>query len=87
MKLLELAAATAPLAEYVEGVDQEPIILTVDGRPVAALVAIEDADLESVTLGTNPQFLALLERSRTRQKAEGGISSAEMRRRLGLEER
>ena len=62
-----------------------PVILTVGGKPVAALVPIENADLETVTLSTHPKFLALIERSRTRQKSEGGISSAEMHRRLGIE--
>lgn len=45
---------------------------------------IED-DEETVALANNPQFLAILERSRARQKAEGGISLEEMRRRLGLD--
>ena len=40
--------------------------------------------LEAVALGKHPDFLALIERSRARQRAEGGISSEEMRRRLGL---
>src|SRR5262249_14828796 len=39
-------------------------------------------DRETVTLSTSPQFLALIERSRSRQATEGGISSDEMRRRL-----
>jgi len=82
--MLEMAKATAPLAEYARDVNKEPVILTADGKPVAALVSIENADLETVTLSTHPQFIALIERSRARQKAEGGISSAEMRRRLGL---
>jgi len=84
MKTLEIAKATAPLAEYARDVSKEPVILTVDGKPVAALVSIENADWETVTLSTHPQFIALIERSRARQKTEGGISSAEMRRRLGL---
>lgn len=84
MKTLELAKATAPLADYARDVEKEPVVLTSGGRPVAALVAIENADLETVTLSTHPQFLALIERSRARQKSEGGISSGEMRRRLGL---
>ena len=79
-----MVKATAPLAEYVRDISKEPVILTVNGKPVAALVSIENADLETVTLSTHPQFLALIERSRARQKAEGGISSTEMRRRLGL---
>ena len=82
MKTLEMVKATAPLAKYAQNVSKEPVIVTVDGRPVAALVPIENADLETATLSTHPQFLALIERSRARQKAEGGISSAEMRHRL-----
>ncbi len=84
MKLLELTQATSPLAEYAQEVKDEPVILTLDGTPIAALVAIENADLETVTLSTHPQFLALIERSRLREESEGGISSEEMRRRLGL---
>jgi len=84
MKTLELAEATAPLVEYAREVNQGPVILMADGKPVAALVAIENADLETVTLSTHPQFLALIERSRSRQKSEGGISGQEMRRRLRL---
>ena len=84
MKTLEMAQATAPLAEYAKDVDKEPVVLIVSGKPVAALVPIENADLETVTLSTHPRFLALIERSRVRHKAEGGISGKEMRRRLGL---
>lgn len=84
MKTVEMTEATAALAEYARQVGLEPIVVTVKGKPVAAIVAIENADLETVSLSTNPQFLALIERSRARQQAEGGISSEEMRRRLGL---
>lgn len=84
MKTLDLAKATAPLADYARDVGKEPVVLTSGGRPVAALVAIENADLETVALSNHPRFLAVIERSRARQKSEGGISSGEMRRRLGL---
>lgn len=84
MKIIEQAEATAPLAAYIANVAQEPVIITVHGKPVAALVAIENADLETVLLSTNPAFLALIERSRTRHRTEGGVSGDEMRRRLGL---
>jgi prevent-host-death family protein len=84
MKIIEQAEAKAPLATYAAGVAQEPVIVTVNGKPVAALVAIENADLETVSLSTNPAFLALIERSRSRHRAEGGLSGDEMRRRLGV---
>lgn len=84
MKKIELAKATAPLAEYAQDVGKEPVVLTVAGRPVAALVSIKNADWETVALSTAPQFLALIKRSRARSRAEGGISSAELRRRLAI---
>ena len=86
MKTLELAKATDSLAKYARKVSKEPVVLTVGGKPVAALVGIENADAETVALSTSPRFIALIERSRARQKAEGGISSAEMRRRLRLQQ-
>jgi prevent-host-death family protein len=84
MKIIDLTEATETLATYAAEVAHGPVIITVAGKPVAALVAIENADLETVSLSTNPAFLALIERSRARHQAEGGFSSAEMRRRLGL---
>lgn len=84
MKTVELAKATAPLAQYARRLRKGPMIFTVHGKPFAALIVISNADAETIRLSTNPQFLALIERSRARQKAEGGISPEEMRRRLGL---
>lgn len=40
--------------------------------------------METVSLCTNRRFMDIIERSRNRQEAEGGISSAEMRRRLDI---
>jgi len=84
MKIIELTEATETLATYASAVAQEPVIITVAGQPIAALMAIENADLETVSLSTNPAFLALIERSRARHQAEGGLSSTEVRQRLGL---
>jgi antitoxin (DNA-binding transcriptional repressor) of toxin-antitoxin stability system len=82
MKLVDKNKATATLAAYVEQLASGPVVLTERGKPVAALVALENADLETVSLSTNPRFLELIERSRRRVRAEGGVSSAEMRRRF-----
>ena len=84
MKTLELEKATAPLVQYARGVKKGPMIFTSHGRPVVALIYIPNADAETIFLSTNPKFLAIIERSRLRQKIEGGISSEDMRRRLGL---
>jgi hypothetical protein len=87
MKTLELKEATASLADYALSVELEPLVLLVDGKPVAALLAVEDEDIETLSLSTNPKFLDLIERSRRRHEMEGGISPDEMRRRLGLPQR
>jgi antitoxin (DNA-binding transcriptional repressor) of toxin-antitoxin stability system len=82
MKVVEKADATATLAEYAAQIANGAVIVTNEGRPVAALVPIENADLETVSLSTNREFLDLIERSRARVRAEGTISSEEMRRRF-----
>jgi hypothetical protein len=83
VKTIELDKAAETLVEYARDMSEGPAILTIAGKPVAALVAIEGVDLETLSLSTHPQFTALIERSRARLQAEGGISSEEMRRRLG----
>lgn len=44
---------------------------------------VETRNRKPITLSTHPQFIALIERSRARQRTEGGISGNEMRQRLG----
>jgi prevent-host-death family protein len=85
VRTVDITEAIQPLAEYAKQVDTGPIVVTIRGQPMAVVVAIENADLETVLLSTNPQFLALIERSRARQESEGGIPGDEMRRRLELD--
>ena len=80
MKVVETQEATRTLAEYASEIKSGTVVITDHGQPIAALVAIENADLETVSLSTNPQSFNLIERSRVSD--EGGVSSEEMRRRL-----
>ena len=82
MKIIDKTEATATLAEYAAEIKNGPVIVTSEGRPVAALVPVENADLETVSLSTNPEFIELINRSRRRVEAEGGVPSEEMRRRF-----
>jgi prevent-host-death family protein len=83
MKVVEKVQATATLAAYMEDVGNGPLVVTHQGKPVAVLMPIENADLETVALSTNRQFIELVERSRARVRAEGAVSSEAMRRRFG----
>ena len=87
MRTLEISKATSSLAKYSREVKREPVIVTIHGKPIAALIAVGNADRETVALSNNPQFLALIERSRSRQETEGGISSQELRHRLKLKKK
>jgi len=82
MKTLEMAKAKSPLVDYAMDVDKEPVILTKNGKPVAALISIKNSDLETVRLSTNPIFQNIISRSRSHLKSKGGISGKEMRKRI-----
>ncbi|HEV7519336.1 MAG TPA: type II toxin-antitoxin system prevent-host-death family antitoxin [Thermoanaerobaculia bacterium] len=82
MKSIELGKATGPLADYAAAIEEGPVVVTKRGRPVAALIPIGKADLESVLLSVNPRFQAIIKRSRAEYKRKGGLSAAELRDRL-----
>jgi antitoxin (DNA-binding transcriptional repressor) of toxin-antitoxin stability system len=81
MKTLEIKQATGDLASYATQVRSEPVVVTDHGKPVMALLPINNADLETVSLSTDPRFIALIERSRTLYKPGTGIPLEEIRRR------
>ncbi len=85
MKTVEMDKATKTLGECAREAGTEPLVITQQGKPVAVLLHLENADLETVSLSTNPRFLELIERSRSRLTEEGGLSSEEVRRQLGMD--
>jgi hypothetical protein len=85
MKTVELKQATASLAEYARKVHTEGVVVTLRGRPLATVTAVpEGADWESLAIGMNPRFLAIIEQSREAHRKQGGISPDEMRLNLGI---
>jgi PHD/YefM family antitoxin component YafN of YafNO toxin-antitoxin module len=84
VKTIELDDAPEALAEAARDAVNTPLIITNKGKPYAAFLSVQDADWESIRLATSPRFQAIIERSRERQRREGGISPEEMRRRLGV---
>jgi len=84
MTKIELKKASGPLSKYAQQARKDPVIVVKRGKPFAAVVPIRNADQETVSLSTNRKFLAIIERSRSRAKKEGGISATELRHRLGI---
>jgi hypothetical protein len=85
MKTLEISDATGPLATYARKLRRRPLIVTRRGRPMMALVPLQNVDLETLSLSSNPDFIALVESSRARTAAGDGIPLEVVRRRIGLD--
>lgn len=85
MEAIEMADATESLSMYARKARLEPLIVTLNGKPVAALTPIgSETDLENLAVSNDPGFKALIARSRRLYPAGTRLSTAEVRRRLGL---
>ena len=82
MKTVELRNATRTLSQYASGLREGPIVVTKGGKPVAALISIRASDLESLVVGTSPEFKAIIRESRRKHRRKGGLSPKEIRARL-----
>ena len=64
---------------------QTVVIITRNGRPVAAIISVEDEDdLDSLMLAHSPRFQKLLAEADERVRRSGGIPLAEVKRRLAV---
>jgi hypothetical protein len=44
MKTIEMTQATSALAKYTQGISEGPIIVTLNGKPVGALITLDNTD-------------------------------------------
>jgi prevent-host-death family protein len=84
MKTLELKDAKNSLADYARSAARDPVIVLSRGKPLAALVSLKGADLETAAVSVSPVFQKIIRRSRRRQAREGGLSPSQVRQALGL---
>lgn len=83
MKTIEVADATAPLADYARTNRRHTLVLTRKGRPYAALTPISTpTDLENLQVTNSPVFRALIERSRRENPPGTGLTTEQVRRAL-----
>ncbi len=86
MKVLPLEETTLTVPDLAELVKEGPVILTRNGQPWMTVKDASGSDWESISLASNPQFMALIEESRRLHREKGGIGLDDIRRELGLEE-
>ena len=83
MRTIEMDDATDSLSAYARKIGRQPLIVTLRGRPVAALTPIgPHTDLENLVVSNDRRFRALIERSRRLYPSGSGVDAAEVRRRL-----
>jgi prevent-host-death family protein len=63
MKSVDVNELQANLGQYLDGVEEEAIVVTRDGRPCAVLHGVQD-DLESAELARSPEFWTMIEERR-----------------------
>ena len=86
MKIAPIADIKARLSSYIDQVETGPVIITKNGRPVAALVAITDEDeLERLIMAYTPRLRQLLNDAAERIKQGGGIPHDEFWRQVAEE--
>jgi prevent-host-death family protein len=79
MRIVPIADAKARLSAYVDQcVDDGPVIITRNGKPVAVLLApVDEDDLDQLMLTRSKRFQTLLNKSRRSIAAGKGLSRDE----------
>jgi len=79
MRIASLADVKAAFSRYVNGCQDEPVVVTKNGRPAAVLVAAphDEMELERIVLANTPRFRELLNSAGRRIARGGGLSHAE----------
>ena len=74
MKIASVADVKAHLSAYIKASEDELVVITKNGKPVAVLLPMENADeLERLTLAYSRRFQTILHESREQIRATGGI--------------
>jgi PHD/YefM family antitoxin component YafN of YafNO toxin-antitoxin module len=81
MKLIEVSQANRPLSDYAHDM-AEPLVLTENGVPFAALMSIDPDDVESMQLASDPAFMEKIERAREEIRQGKSVSLEELRAEL-----
>ena len=81
METIDIAEATAPLAQYARTNRRQTLVVMRRGRPIAALMPISTPeDIESFKVSRSPTFQALIAESRRVNPPGTGLTTEQVRR-------
>lgn len=84
MKTISIRELQKQIKECVDTAQREQVVLTRHGQPVVMLIGCEGYDWEDLVRMTDSDFWKMIEE---RRRGSRTISAAEMRKRLGMNER
>jgi len=84
MKIVPLEETTLTVPELTELAKDGPVILTRNGQPLLSVKDVSGSDWESVSLTSNPRFMAIIEESRRSHREKGGVALDDIRQELGI---
>jgi prevent-host-death family protein len=74
MRIAPVADVKARLSAYLRQLEESPVVITRNGRPVAVLIApADEEDLERLVLAYSPRMQRLLDEARERIQQGGGL--------------
>jgi len=78
MKIASVAGIKAKFSHYVRSSARSPVVITRNGKAVAAIVPLADEDdLDRLMLGYSPRLRAILSAARRRLAAGAGVPHEE----------
>jgi hypothetical protein len=78
-KQIELSTATKSLAEYTSEFSEDNVILTLNGKAIAAVFSLKNIDDESLSLSLNSDFISIIEKARKEITQGETLSLSEMK--------
>ncbi|MFN7919412.1 MAG: hypothetical protein U0Q16_04905 [Bryobacteraceae bacterium] len=79
MKTLQISEASRPLSDYARDAGDGVVVVEDNGRPIAAVVSLDNVDAESLALSHHPEFMALIDQSRSQFAAGQTLSLSQMK--------
>ena len=78
MKIASVAEVKSQFSAFLKASEGGPVVVTRNGRPVAAIVGVQDEDeIERLLMAYSPQLRAILERSRQQFREGQSLSEEE----------
>ena len=74
MIVIPVAEAKARLSEYLKASENELIVVTRKGRPVAVLLSLSDDEMEDLILARSPKMRGILNKAWEDIQADRGIA-------------